>query len=114
MHDEGAAAGARNGGDEPLQLRLAILGVDADAALDRDGHEHATAHRRDAVGHQVGLRHQAGAEPALLHAVRRAADIEVDLVVAELFPDRGRLGEPDRIGAAKLQGDWVLLRAESE
>ena len=41
----------------------------------------------------VGSRHQAGAEAALLHAVGRAADIEVDLVIAEIVADLRRLGE---------------------
>ena len=40
-------------------------------------------HGGDALGHQLRLRHQAGAEASLLHAIRRAADVEVDLVVAE-------------------------------
>ena len=54
------------------------------------------AHGRHAARHQRRLRHQAGAEAALLHAVRRAADVEVDLVVAEALADRRRLGEPGR------------------
>ena len=62
----------------------------------------------------VGLGHQAGAEAALLHAVRGAADVEVDLVVAEALADRGGLGEPGRIGAAELQGDRMLLGAERQ
>ena len=38
MHDEGAAAGAGHRVDEALEVRLAVLVVDADAALDRDRH----------------------------------------------------------------------------
>jgi hypothetical protein len=41
VHDEGAAAGAPHRVDEALQRRLAVLVVDADAALDRDRHAHA-------------------------------------------------------------------------
>ena len=47
-----------------------------------------------AARHQLRLRHQAGAEAALLHAVRRAADVEVDLVVAIALADRRRLRQP--------------------
>ena len=61
-----------------------------------------------------GSRHQAGAEPPRLHAVRRAADIEIDLVVAELGADARGLGELRRIAAANLQGDGMLIHVELE
>ena len=73
------------------------------------GTRHARPHGRHAVGHQLRLGHQAGAEAALLHAVRRAADIEVDLVVAEPLADRRRLRELRRIAAAQLQRHRMLL-----
>ena len=44
-------------------------------------------HGGDAVGDHLGLGHQTGAELARLHPVRRAADIEVDLVIAEIRAD---------------------------
>jgi hypothetical protein len=44
-------------------------------------------HRRHAIGDQQRLRHQARAETALLHSVRRAADIEIDFVEAEILAD---------------------------
>ena len=62
----------------------------------------------------AGRPHQAGAERARLHAVGRAADIEVDLVIAEIFADAGRLGELLRIGAAELQRHRMLRRIEAE
>ena len=43
VHDERAAARIRNRVDEPLQIRLAVLVVDADAALDGHGHAHTRA-----------------------------------------------------------------------
>ena len=75
---------------------------------------HALAHRRDQVGDKLGLCHQAGAEPPRLHAVRRAADIEIDLVIAELGADARGLGERARIAAANLQGNGMLIRVELE
>ena len=64
---------------------------------------------------ELGLRHQAGAEAALLHPVRRAADVEVDLVVAEVLADaRAACGELRRIGAAELQRHRMLLGVEAE
>ena len=72
------------------------------------------AHGGDACGDQIGLGHQAGAEAALLHAVRRTADVEVDLVVAEAFADGGGLGELCGIGAAELQRDGMLVGCEAE
>ena len=71
-------------------------------------------HRRDAVADQLRLAHQAGAERARLHAVGRAADIEVDLVIAEVRADPRRLGELRRIGAAELQRHRMLDRIEAE
>ena len=111
VHDEGAAAGAGDRIDEALQVGLAVLLVDADAALDGDGHGDALLHGGDAGGDQLRLRHEAGAEAALLHAVGGAADVEVDLVVAETFTDRGGFGERGRIGAAELQRDGMRRRS---
>ncbi len=71
-------------------------------------------HGRDAIADELRLGHQAGAEAALLHAVGGAADVEVDLVVAEAFADRGGLGERGRVGAAELQRDRVLAVAQRE
>ena len=70
-------------------------------------------HRRDAVGDEVGRLHQAGAERARLHAVGRAADIEVDLVIAEALADARRLGELCRVRAAELQRHRMLRRRRS-
>ncbi len=114
MHNEGAAARGRYGGDKPLQAFLAVLVVDADAALHGNGHADARGHRGDARADELGLLHQAGAETALLHAIGRAANVEVDFVVAEAFPDRRRLGECGRLRAAELQRDRVLGLAECE
>ena len=50
--------------------------------LDRHRQRHRVAHRPHAVGDQRRLGHQAGAEAAGLHALGRAAAVEVDLVVA--------------------------------
>jgi hypothetical protein len=58
----------------------------------------------DAIAHQRRLRHQAGAEAARLHAVARAADVQVDLVVTVSVARHRRLREDRRIGPAELQG----------
>ncbi len=108
MHDEGAHAGGGDDIDEALQVALAILLVDADAALDGHRNFDLPLHGGDAGRDKLRLGHQAGAEAALLHAVRRAADIEVDLVVAVRLADRRCLGERDRIGAAELQRHGML------
>ena len=81
-------------------------------------HRHRNFHRRfhggDAVGHQRRLDHQAGAEAAFLHPVGRAADIEIDLVVAEIFADARASAERRRIAAAELQRHRMLGRIEAE
>ncbi len=71
-------------------------------------------HRRDAIGDKNGHFHQTSTERARLDAVGRAADIEVDLVIAESLADAGRLGELARIGATELQCDRMLRVIEAE
>ena len=51
---------------------------------------------------QLRLGHQAGAEAPFLHAIRRTAGIEIDLVEAEFGADFCASGKRARIGAAKL------------
>src|SRR5581483_11507168 len=65
-------------------------------------------HRRDAVGDEPRLRHQAGAEAALLHAVGGTADIEVDLVIPEARGDARTLGERRGIRTAELDRHRML------
>ena len=80
VHDQRIGAGAFDRSRRSASSAVfGILLVDADAALDRDRHRDRGLHGGDAIADQRGLRHQAGAEAALLHAVRRAADIEIDL-----------------------------------
>jgi len=49
-----------------------------------------------------------------LNAIRRAAHIEVDLVIAHRLPERGGLRRARRLGAAELKRHGMLLRAEGE
>ncbi len=92
-----------------------ILVVDAEPAFDGDRNFHRALHRRDAPRDQIRLRHQAGAEAAILHPVGRAADIEIDLVVAKILADfaqpaRDRAG-PSRPAAAPPDARWHRNRA---
>ena len=114
MHPERVGAGRKDIRRERVQRHLGILVVDADAAFYRHRDLHRALHGGDAVGDQRRRLHQAGAERARLHAVGRAADIEVDLVIAERLADPRRLGELGRIGAAELQRDRMLLGVEAE
>ena len=78
------------------------------------GISHRALHGLDAVGDQRRLRHQAGAEAAVLHPVRRTADIEIDFVVAEILADLRRRREIARIRAAELQRHRMLAGIETE
>ena len=109
MHDERVDARGNDAVRERIERRLGVLLVDPEPALHRDRHLHRRLHGRDAVADESRLGHQAGAEAAVLHAVGRAADIEVDLVVAEILADAGGGGERSRIRAAELQRDRMLL-----
>ena len=106
VHDERVGRRPRRtASTRRVERRPRVLLVDADAALHRHRNRHRRAHRRHALGDQLRLAHQAGAEAAGLHAVGRAADVEVDLVIAELLADprrlrRGRAGsEPPSCSA---------------
>ena len=83
-------------------------------AFDRDGNAHRALHGGDALGDQLRLRHQAGAEAAVLHPVRRTADIEIDFVVAEILADFRRRREIARIRAAELQRHRMFAGIEAE
>ena len=106
-----ASAPARcDGLRENFKRRFRILLVDADAAFDRDRDRNGCLHRRDAVADQRRLRHQASAEAAVLHAVGRAADIEIDLVKTQIGGRARASGKRARIGAAELQSQRMLGR----
>src|SRR5581483_10245880 len=108
MHDEARAARAGDLVDEAIEALLGILIVDADAAFDGDGKAGACHHLGDARAHKRGLGHEASAEAARLHPVRRAAHVEVDLVVTEIRADPRGLRELVRIAAAELQRERML------
>ncbi len=110
MHDERVDAGALDGAGERLKRLLRILRIDADATLDRDRHLHCGLHGRHAIADQRRLGHQAGAEAALLHPVGGAADVEVDLVVAEIGGDARAGRELLRLAAAELERHRMLGR----
>ena len=74
----------------------------------------ACAHRADAIGDQLRLAHQAGAEAARLHAVRGTADIEIDFVIAEFFADLRRLGQTSGLGPAQLQRHGMFACVEAQ
>ena len=114
MHDQRIGAGRDHAARQHIERHLRILIVDADPAFHGDGNFDRALHRGDALGDQRGLRHQAGAEAAVLHPIRRAADIEIDFVVAEILADLGRGREIARIGTAELQRHRMLARIEAE
>ena len=93
MHDQRVGAGRDHAARQHVERNFRILVVDADPAFDRDRNCHRALHGRDAIGDQRRLRHQAGAEAAVLHPVGRTADIEIDLVVAEVLADLRGGGE---------------------
>ena len=108
MDDESAATRLHHRDDEAGEVFLVILIVDADPALHRDRQLDRFAHGAHAVAHQFRLGHQAGAETAHLHPVRRAADIEIDLGIAEILAPLRGLGQECRIAAANLQCHRLL------
>ena len=96
-------AGAVNGVDETVEAAFLVHVINANPAFHRDRKAGGPGHRADAFGHQCRLRHQAGAKPAGLHAVRRASNIQIDLGVAIVIGNAGGFGKPCGIAATKLQ-----------
>src|SRR5262249_49297935 len=103
VYDQSGNAGALNRAGEGFERLLRVLIVDADAALDRHGQLDRSNHGCDAVADESRLCHQTRAEAAFLHAVGGTADVEIDLVVAELLGDARAFGKSPRIAAAKLE-----------
>ena len=114
MHDEHAAARLGHGADEVAHETIVLALVDAYAVLDRDGHAHCVHHGLDTVGHKLGLVHEAGAEGPALHALARAATVEVDLVVAPLLAQARAVRQVLRLAAAQLQRHGVFRRIEAQ
>ena len=114
MHAE--PVGARRGDhvDEVEHVLVAIEVVEADSVLDRDRQAAGLAHGGHAGRHPLGAPHQAHAEAALLHPAARAADVEVDLVVAPLLGQLGAGGELVGVVPAELQRQRPLDGAEVE
>ena len=114
MDDQRIGAGGDDAARQRIERDFRILIVDADPAFDGDGNLHRALHGIDAFGDKRRLRHQAGAEAAVLHPIRRAADIEIDFVVAEILADFRSRCEIARVRAAKLQRHRMLAGIEAE
>src|SRR4051794_39872798 len=109
MHPDRVGASRAHAIGEPVERLFRVLLVDADPALYGDRNRDAPLHRINTCADQFRLAHQARAESPRLHAVRWAADIQVDLVITERLADLRRLGEAARLRAAELQRDRMLL-----
>ena len=114
VHHHHRAAGGDHLVDEAGEGIVVVVLVHAEAALHRDRDGGCRGHRRHAVGHQRRLSHQAGAEAAHLHAIGRAAAVEVDLGIAPLAGDARGLRQQRRLAATQLQGERLLGRVEAE
>ena len=114
VHEEHVAAGGRHGIDEGEEEVVILLLVHAQTALHGDRDVDGIDHRRHALCHQRGLLHQAGTETPRLHAVGRAANVEIHLVVAPVLGDTRRVRQVCRLAAAQLHGDGVLHGIETQ
>ena len=114
MDRETGDARRRHGFEEGGQHLLGHLIVDSDAAFHRDFDRRGGDHRGDAVGHKRRTLHQHRAETARLDPVRRAADVQVDLVVSVAAGDPRGLGQFRRVRPAKLQRHRMFGRVEAQ
>ena len=116
MDNEYAAARIGDGADKVAEKFPGVQFVDTDAALDGYGNAHGVLHRLKAVGDQVLVFHEARAEVSVLHAVRRAAAIQVDFLESGLFDHLAAFGQIGGIRAAQLQhrGVFEFLMAQEQ
>ena len=114
MHDQRIGASALDGLREIFQRLFRVLIVDPDAAFDGDRDRNRGLHRRDAIADEIWLRHQTRAEAAFLHAVGRAAHVQIDFIETRVRADPCTLGQRARLRAAKLQSQRMLRGMEAE
>ena len=82
--------------------------VDPDAALDGDRNAYGILHGLEAVGHEVLILHKACAEVSVLHAVRRAAAIQVYFLEPGRFHEFRCTREVCGVASPELQYCGVL------
>ena len=115
MDDEGLATGFTDGPHKIAHEGVTLGFVDANAVLHGDWHlarVHHIQHRLHAIGHQLGLGHQARAKSAALDALAGATAVQVDLVIAPLLAQPGGLRQLVRIAAPQLQCKRVFFNIE--
>src|SRR5680860_345547 len=106
MDPKSVTPGTKNISCKRIQRLARLLAVDTQSALDGYGYGDCLLHGGNTTPHKLRLQHQAGAKCARLHPVQRAADIEVDLVIAIALADTRSLSQLGRITAAQLQRHW--------
>src|SRR2546428_7679647 len=114
MNDEGATTRLRHRTDEIAHEAVVLDLVDTDAVLHRHRQLCRVSDRAHARRNQHRLRHQAGAESTALDTLARAADVEIDLVVAVALAELRALREVSGLTAAELQSDRMFLVTEGE
>ena len=114
VHEKGFAARVGHRCDKVAYEIVSLDRVNAEAMLDGHRDRHCIPHRLHAIGNQLRLRHQAGAEGAVLHALGRAAAVQVDFVITVLFPEAGALREFGGIGTTQLQRNRMLGGIEAQ
>ena len=114
MHNERLASGGRNSFDEPVEVFVFILIIDADPALHSHRDINRFTQRGDTLCHQLRLSHQARAKAAGLNPVRRTAHIEIDFRVAPVFANPCSLRAFFGLRPANLQRDGVFLSLKAK
>ena len=99
-----------NPGQEIREDDFRVLIVNTNAAFDRHIDIHRVFHSSHASGDQIGVFHQNRAETTRLDAIRRAAAVQVDLIISCFGPHCGCFGQFDRVRATKLQCHGMLGR----
>ena len=104
MNGEAAYTTGGDGLDKTGQDLGRDLFVYADAAFHGDFSAlGGLGHCGHAIGDQFGALHQDCAETSGLHTIRRATDVQVDLVISKAIRDLNRRCQFRRIASAQLK-----------
>ncbi len=111
MHNKCSAAGFGNGANEIYQALVVVHIVYANTVFDGDRNGNRLLHSSYALGYQRWMRHQAGADHAVLYPVARAAAVEVDLAIAPALTNARAFGQFLWVAAAQLQSQRLFAGA---
>jgi len=114
MDDKRIYACSRYRLDERLKMLIVIMIIDANTGFDGHRQIGRLPHRRDELGHERRLFHQAGTEAPGLHPVTGATHVQIDLIIAPLLTEPRPVSDVLGLTASQLQCHRILCRMSGQ